>query len=106
MRCIVGRPITAGRSLEQTTINGEWAKLGVMLLLFGGLLRFLNGVDRPSVARRAGLDQAEIEAFSRHSSRARAAQNLRTKGFDTAAIMRAVERKSVGVLARYLETVA
>ncbi|MFU8865880.1 MAG: tyrosine-type recombinase/integrase [Rhodobacterales bacterium] len=56
-----------------------------------------------TAARRAGLDQADIDAFSGHSLRVGAAQDLLVKGFDTSAIMRAGGWKSVGVLARYLE---
>src|SRR6056297_1581504 len=54
-------------------------------------------------AERAGLDPSEIEAFSGHSMRVGAAQDLLTRGFDTAAIMRAGGWKSINVLARYLE---
>lgn len=54
-------------------------------------------------AREAGLEPAECAAFSGHSMRVGAAQDLLTKGFDTAAIMRAGGWKSVNVLARYLE---
>jgi len=54
-------------------------------------------------AERAGLDLAEVDAFSGHSMRVGAAQDLLTRGFDTAAIMRAGGWKSVNILARYLE---
>lgn len=54
-------------------------------------------------ARSAGLDAGDIEAFSGHSMRVGAAQDLLRRGFDTAAIMRAGGWKSVNVLARYLE---
>jgi integrase/recombinase XerD len=54
-------------------------------------------------AKRAGLNQDDIDAFSGHSMRVGAAQDLLTNGFDTVAIMRAGGWKSVGVLARYLE---
>ena len=40
-------------------------------------------------ARRVGLDSAEVEAFSGHSMRVGAAQDLLSRGMDTAAIMRA-----------------
>lgn len=56
-----------------------------------------------TAARRIGLDQEDIDAFSGHSLRVGAAQDLLVKGFDTAAIMRAGGWKSVSVLARYLE---
>lgn len=56
-----------------------------------------------STARRAGLDPELAEAFSGHSLRVGAAQDLLTRGHDTAAIMRAGGWKSVAVLARYLE---
>jgi integrase/recombinase XerD len=54
-------------------------------------------------AKRAGFDACEIAAFSGHSMRVGAAQDLLKSGFDTAAIMRAGGWKSVNVLARYLE---
>lgn len=54
-------------------------------------------------ARRVGLDPTDVDAFSGHSMRVGAAQDLLTRGFDTAAIMRAGGWKSVNVLARYLE---
>jgi len=54
-------------------------------------------------ASRAGLDPSEIEAFSGHSMRVGAAQDLLVKGHDTAAIMRAGGWKSVSILGRYLE---
>lgn len=53
-------------------------------------------------AKRVGLDQSDVEAFSGHSMRVGAAQDLLVKGFDTAAIMRAGGWKSINVLARYL----
>lgn len=56
-----------------------------------------------NAAARVGLDQDDIDAFSGHSMRVGAAQDLLVKGFDTVAIMRAGGWKSVGVLARYLE---
>ncbi|WP_416898614.1 MAG: tyrosine-type recombinase/integrase [Minwuia sp.] len=56
-----------------------------------------------NAARRVGLDPADIDAFSGHSMRVGAAQDLLAKGLDTAAIMRAGGWKSVDVLARYLE---
>lgn len=54
-------------------------------------------------AKRVGLDPEDIDAFSGHSMRVGAAQDLLTRGFDTAAIMRAGGWKSVNILARYLE---
>lgn len=56
-----------------------------------------------TAARRAGLDPDEVDAFSGHSMRVGAAQDLLIKGYDTAAIMRAGGWKSINVLARYLE---
>ncbi|ANK80018.1 MAG: hypothetical protein TEF_03870 [Rhizobiales bacterium NRL2] len=56
-----------------------------------------------NAARRLGLDPSDVDAFSGHSMRVGAAQDLLTRGFDTAAIMRAGGWKSVNVLARYLE---
>ena len=54
-------------------------------------------------AREAGLDPSEVAAFSGHSMRVGAAQDLLERGVDTAAIMRAGGWKSVNILARYLE---
>jgi len=54
-------------------------------------------------AKRARLEATDIKAFSGHSMRVGAAQDLLKRGFDTAAIMRAGGWKSVNVLARYLE---
>ena len=51
----------------------------------------------------AGLPSADVAAFSSHSLRVGAAQELLRAGFDTAAIMRAGGWKSTNVLARYLE---
>jgi len=56
-----------------------------------------------SAAEAAGLDPAEIDAFSGHSLRVGAAQDLLSAGHDTAAIMRAGGWKSVNILGRYLE---
>ena len=56
-----------------------------------------------TAAKRIGLDPEDVDAFSGHSMRVGAAQDLLAKGFDTAAIMRAGGWKSVNVLARYLE---
>jgi site-specific recombinase XerD len=54
-------------------------------------------------ARAAGLDASDVDAFSGHSMRVGAAQDLLCAGHDTAAIMRAGGWKSVDVLGRYLE---
>lgn len=51
----------------------------------------------------AGLPPDEVAAFSGHSLRVGAAQDLLCEGFDSAAIMRAGGWKSISVLARYLE---
>ncbi len=51
----------------------------------------------------AGLPPEEVAAFSGHSLRVGAAQDLLCAGLDTAAIMRAGGWKSVNVLAHYLE---
>lgn len=56
-----------------------------------------------NAAARVGLDPEDIDAFSGHSMRVGAAQDLLARGFDTAAIMRAGGWKSVNILARYLE---
>lgn len=74
-----GKPID--RSLETTTVK-----------------RIIK-----AAARRTGLDPDEVDAFSGHSMRVGAAQDLLQRGFDTAAIMRAGGWKSVNILARYLE---
>ncbi|MCR9194865.1 MAG: site-specific integrase [Hyphomonas sp.] len=54
-------------------------------------------------AEQAGFHADEISAFSGHSMRVGAAQDLLTRRFDMAAIMRAGGWKSVNVLVRYLE---
>jgi site-specific recombinase XerD len=54
-------------------------------------------------AEQARLEAEDIAAFSGHSMRVGAAQDLLKRGFDTAAIMRAGGWKSADVLARYLE---
>jgi integrase/recombinase XerD len=54
-------------------------------------------------AQRAGLKPEDVEAFSGHSLRVGAAQDLLCAGHDTAAIMRAGGWKSINVLSRYLE---
>ncbi len=56
-----------------------------------------------TAAKAAGLDAAEIDAFSGHSLRVGAAQDLLVAGYDAAAIMRAGGWKSVNILGRYLE---
>ncbi len=56
-----------------------------------------------NAAKRLGIDPDDVDAFSGHSMRVGAAQDLLTRGFDTAAIMRAGGWKSINVLARYLE---
>ncbi|PXW67928.1 site-specific recombinase XerD [Loktanella sp. PT4BL] len=56
-----------------------------------------------TAAQRAGFDASDVAAFSGHSMRVGAAQDLLKNGFDTAAIMRAGGWKSVNVLVRYLE---
>ena len=54
-------------------------------------------------AKLAGFDEGEVAAFSGHSMRVGAAQDLLCAGHGTAAIMRAGGWKSLNVLARYLE---
>ena len=56
-----------------------------------------------TAARTAGFDQEIIDAFSGHSLRVGAAQDLLCAGYDAAAIMRAGGWKSVTILGRYLE---
>ena len=54
-------------------------------------------------AETACSERSEIDAFSGHSLRVGAAQDLLCAGHDTAAIMRAGGWKSINVLARYFE---
>jgi site-specific recombinase XerD len=54
-------------------------------------------------AAAAGFTPEDVRAFSGHSLRVGAAQDLLCAGFDTAAIMRAGGWRSTNVLARYLE---
>ena len=56
-----------------------------------------------NAARVCGIERIEADAFSAHSLRVGAAQDLLRNGLDTAAIMRAGGWKSVDVMARYLE---
>ncbi len=56
-----------------------------------------------NAGRDAGLDPDVVDAFSGHSMRVGAAQDLLVMGHDAFAIMRAGGWKSVKVLARYLE---
>lgn len=56
-----------------------------------------------NAARVCGLERVEADAFSAHSLRVGAAQDLLRNGHDTAAIMRAGGWKSIDVMARYLE---
>ncbi|WP_223428715.1 tyrosine-type recombinase/integrase [Tateyamaria pelophila] len=51
----------------------------------------------------SGLGQEMIDAFSGHSLRVGAAQDLLCAGYDAAAIMRAGGWKSINILGRYLE---
>ena len=54
-------------------------------------------------AAAAGLSPEDVAAFSGHSLRVGAAQDLLCAGYDTVAIMRAGGWKSINVLGRYLE---
>lgn len=54
-------------------------------------------------AAAAGFGPEDVKAFSGHSLRVGAAQDLLCAGFDTAAIMRAGGWKSINMLDRYLE---
>ena len=54
-------------------------------------------------AKNAGFSKADVAAFSGHSMRVGAAQDLLCTGHDSIAIMRAGGWKSTNVLARYLE---
>lgn len=56
-----------------------------------------------NTAIREGLATSIVDAFSGHSLRVGAAQDLLRNGYDTAAIMRAGGWKSLATLARYLE---
>jgi integrase/recombinase XerD len=79
--CPIYRGRVVNRSLETTTVK-----------------RLIK-----NSALRSGLGLDHVAAFSGHSMRVGAAQDLLRRGFDTAAIMRAGGWKSVNVLARYLE---
>jgi len=67
--------------------------------------RDLSTTTVKRLLKQAGLDPSEIKAFSGHSMRVGAAQDLLMRGVDNAAIMRAGGWKSVNVLTRYLEQV-
>ena len=56
-----------------------------------------------SSARAAGYDQWVVDAFSTHSLRVGAAQELLRRGHDSVAIMRAGGWRTPTILARYLE---
>lgn len=56
-----------------------------------------------TAAAAAGLTEEEVAAFSGHSLRVGAAQDLLCAGHETAAIMRAGGWKSINVLGRYLQ---
>jgi site-specific recombinase XerD len=56
-----------------------------------------------SAAKAAGLETEDIDAFSGHSLRVGAAQDLLCAGYDAAAIMLAGGWKSINILWRYLE---
>lgn len=56
-----------------------------------------------AAAKENGLNAEEINAFSGHSLRVGAAQDLLCAGYDAAAIMRAGGWKSLNILSRYLE---
>lgn len=81
--------------------------------LFCGIYRE-KPIDRPleatfvkrlikDAARAAGVDPEAVDAFSGHSLRVGAAQDLLVRGHDAIAIMRAGGWKSINVLSRYLE---
>lgn len=90
----------------------EWRGPGIAPL-FCGIYQG-KAIDRPleatfvkrlikDAARDAGLDPETVDAFSGHSLRVGAAQDLLISGHDSIAIMRAGGWKSIGVLSRYLE---
>ena len=56
-----------------------------------------------SVIVLISVETEDIDAFSGHSLRVGAAQDLLCAGYDAAAIMRAGGWKSVNILGRYLE---
>lgn len=56
-----------------------------------------------NAAKNAGFSKADVAAFSVHSMRVGAAQDLLCAGHDSIAMMRAGGWKSTNVLARYLE---
>jgi integrase len=89
--CLVGRSLKKDRSIYQgKAVNRDLSTTTVKRLV-------------KNAAKRAGLDASEVDAFSGHSLRVGAAQDLLKRGFDTAAIMRAGGWKSINVLTRYLE---
>jgi integrase len=104
--------ITSRRSAE---LVGEWLawRGDDIAPLFCGIYRG-KAIDRSLETTKvklivkeaiaaAGLPLEEVAAFSSHSLRVGAAQELLRAGFDTAAIMRAGGWESTNVLARYLE---
>lgn len=65
--------------------------------------RALEATIVKTAARGAGLGPSEFAAFSGHSMRVGAAQDLLQRGVDTAAIMRAGYWKSMTIFALYLD---
>ena len=123
LRVIIRRgktdPFGMGRigftSRRSAQLVGEWLawRGGDVAPLFCGIYRG-KAIDRSLETTKvklivkeaviaAGLPPEEVVAFSSHSLRVGAAQELLRAGFDTAAIMRAGGWKSTNVLARYLE---
>ena len=67
------------------------------------ILAMTLGCSTVVPSTRFSSPQIEVDAFSGHSMRVGAAQDLLCAGHDTAAIMRAGGWKSINVLGRYLE---
>ena len=123
LRAIIRRgktdPFGMGRigftSRRSAKLVGEWLawRGGDIVPLFCGIYRgrpINRSLETTKVklivkeaVLAAGLPPEEVAAFSSHSLRVGAAQELLRAGFDTAAIMRAGGWKSNNVLARYLE---
>lgn len=123
LRAIIRRskadPFGIGRvafsSKRSAQLVGEWlAWRGEQIEpLFCGIYRG-KPINRPlgttkvkliikEAVAAAGLPPEDVAAFSGHSLRVGAAQDLLCAGYDAAAIMRAGGWKSINVLGRYLE---
>jgi len=104
--------VTSSRSAELLNDWLEW-RGGDIVPVFCAIYRGV-AINRPlsgstvkniikSSARAAGYDQWVVDAFSTHSLRVGAAQELLRRGHDSVAIMRAGGWRTPTILARYLE---